>query len=146
MLKATLAAASLVTFSIPAAFADIRHVDESAIVKAVDKPVIRKSQEEDSPGCGATRYSFGDAVFDMKLEFKCDRINVAWAASREPQNRTRVEESTRLAQRAVVALTQGNGIEVERVLTGERYKNRTFGNGLSVSGSCAMDSCLLTFK
>ncbi|MCO7626398.1 hypothetical protein NJC08_08230 [Pseudomonas fluorescens] len=146
MLKATLAAASLFAFSLPAAFADIRQIDEAAIVKAIDAPVLKKVQEEDSPGCGTTRYTFGTDVFNMKLEFKCNRINVAWNFSQEPHNRPRSEQVIKLARRAVSILTQGNGVEVDRVLAGGKYKNRSFDNGLLVSGSCVTNQCLLTFK
>lgn len=128
------------------AFADVRQIDEVATVKAIGSPVLKKTQEEDSPGCNATRYTFGDKVFDMKLEFKCNRINVSWVGSTEPQDEARSKKSLELAQRAVSVLSGGNGIEVEKVLAGESYDGRTYSNGLSVSGSCVMNSCLLTFK
>lgn len=146
MLKATLTAVSLFSTCLPTAFADIHQVDEAYIVKAVDSPVLKKAQEEDSPGCMTTRYTFGDEIFDMKLEFKCNRINVAWTSATEPQYEARSKQAVMLAQRAVTALTGGNGIEVERVLAGGMYRDRTFTNGLSVSGSCVMSACLLTFK
>lgn len=145
MLKATLAAASLLTY-LPTAFADIHKIDEAAIVKAIDSPVLKKVQEEDSPGCMTTRYTFGEKVFDMKLEFKCDRINVGWTFSKEPNNTARSEHAIKLAQRAVVNLTQGTGVEVEKVLEGSVYKDRTSTNGLVLSGSCVINSCLLSFK
>lgn len=145
MLKASLAAAFLV-FSFSTAFADIQHVDEAAIVKAVGAPVLKKISEEDSPGCMTTRYSFGDKVFAMKLEFKCNRINIAWIGSREPQYEARSKHAEALAKQAVAALTQGDGTEVQQVLDGSSYKGRTYSNGVGVSGSCAMNSCLLTFK
>lgn len=146
MLKALLAAACLPFTFISTSSADIGQVEERAIVKAIGAPVIKKAQEEDAPGCMATRYTFGDEIFSMKLEFKCDRINVAWNTSEEPQNSSRSHQASRLAQRAIAALTQGNGIEVERVLAGGRYKGRTFPNTLSLSGSCITEVCLLTFK
>lgn len=146
MLKAMLGAACLLFTFISTSSADVSQIEEFAIVKAVDAPVIKKAHEEDSPGCMITRYTFGDEIFSMKLEFKCDRINVAWNISKEPQNSLRSQQASSLAQRAVVALTQGNGIEVERVLDGGRYKGRTFPNNLSLNGSCGTEICLLTFR
>jgi hypothetical protein len=146
MLKATLSAAYLLIAHLPIAFADVYQIDEDAIVKAIGSPVLKTVQEEDSPGCMTTRYTFGDKVFDMKLEFKCNRINVAWAVSNESQNAALSKQAAELAQRAVIALTHGNGIEVERVLAGGTYQDRTYTNGLSVRGSCVMSTCLLTFK
>lgn len=146
MFKSILAAAVLVPLFGAVAFADIRQIDEAATVKAIGSPVLKKTQEEDSPGCNATRYTFGDKVFDMKLEFKCNRINVGWVGSTEPEDEARSKNSVELAQRAVSVLSGGNGIEVEKVLAGESYDGRTYSNGLSVSGSCVMNSCLLTFK
>lgn len=146
MLNAMLAVTSLFTFTLSTAFADISQIDEAAIVKAVDAPLLKKVLEEDSPGCVTTRYTFGDKVFDMKLEFKCDRINVAWTGSTEPTNQVINEHISDLAIRAVRALTQESGAEVKKVSAGANLKNRTYFNGLVVNGFCAMSSCLLTFK
>ncbi|WP_144924054.1 hypothetical protein [Pseudomonas sp. SJZ078] len=147
MSKATLVAASLSFIAQPLAFADVRFIDEQAVIKAIHAPILKQVKEEDSPGCMTTRYTFGDKVFDMKLEFKCDRINVAWTGSDDPKNKARVINATVLAKKAVSALTDGSGIEVERVLSGGIYKSRTFDNGLVLrSGSCAMNACLLTFN
>jgi len=44
------------------------------------------------------------------------------------------------------ALLLSSGREVEKVFTGAALKGKTYTNGLRVSGSCAMKSCLLTFK
>ncbi len=146
MRKKTIAVASLLTLSLPAAFADIRKIDEVAIVKAIGAPVIKKVVEEDSPGCNTTRYTFGDKVFDMKLEFKCNRINVAWTGSKEIKNKARSEQASDLAKRAVQALSRESGVEVEKVGAGQVLKEIIYTNGLVGSGSCAMNSCLLTFK
>lgn len=146
MRKVATAVTSLLSFSLPAAFADIREIDEAAIVKAIGAPVLKRVAEEDSPGCNTTRYTFGDKVFDMKLEFKCNRINVAWTSSKEPKNQARSEKALELASRAVQALTQESGVEVAKVSAGQVLKERTYTNGLVGSGSCAMTSCLLTFK
>lgn len=118
MLKATLADAFLFFTSVPVAFADISKVNEADLVKAIDSPVLKKAQEEDSPGCMNTRYTFGDKVFDMKLEFKCNQINVAWTGSDDLKYEASKKQVVKLAQRTVVALTNGSGIEVERVLAG----------------------------
>lgn len=146
MFKAISAFICLFTTLISIASADIRQIDEGLLVNAVGDPVLKKAHEEDAPGCIATRYTFRDEIFAMKLEFKCDRINVAWNGSREPQNVSRSQYAAQLAQRAVIALTQGSGVEVERVMDGAIYKGRTFSNGLSLSGGCVMNTCLLTFK
>lgn len=146
MFKSILAAAVLVPIFGPVAFADIRQIDEATTVTAIGSPVLKKTQDEDSPGCNVTRYTFGDKTFDMKLEFKCNRINVGWIGSTEPQFEARSKKAVELAQRAVSVLSGGDGIEVERVLAGGKYDGRTYSNGLSVSGSCVMNSCLLTFK
>jgi len=146
MSKATLVAASLFFIAQPLAFADVRVIDEPAVIKAINSPILKQVQEEDSPGCVTTRYTFGDKVFDMKLEFKCDRINVAWIGSKEEQNQSRSDQAKELAKRAVAVLTQGDGVEVERVLAGESYKGRAYPNSIIVSGSCVLNSCLLTFK
>ncbi|WP_124416736.1 hypothetical protein [Pseudomonas sp. LBUM920] len=146
MLKAMLGTTCLLLTFMSTSSADVSQVRELAIVKAVDAPVFRKAREEDAPGCMTTRYTFGDEIIAMKLEFKCDRINVAWNTSMEPQNSLRSRHASHLAQRAVVALTQGNGIEVERVMDGGKYKGRTYSNNLLLSGSCFTNMCLLTFN
>ncbi|MBC2660012.1 hypothetical protein H7A76_31670 [Pseudomonas sp. MSSRFD41] len=146
MLKKTLVACVLLPVGMSAAMADIRKIDEAATVKSIGSPVLKQSQEEDSPGCKASGYTFGDKTFSMKLEFKCDRVNVGWITATEPEYEARSKQASVLAQRAVALLTGENGAEVERVQAGGKYEGRTFSNGLSVKGSCAMNSCMLTFR
>lgn len=146
MLKQILAVAVSLSLWGAAAIADVRKIDEAATVKAIGSPVIKKTQEEDAPGCNASRYKFGDKTFDMQLEFKCNRINVGWTIATEPEYQEKSKQASALAQRAVAVLTGGSGVEVERVVAGAVYDGRTFSNGLSVNGSCQMNSCLLTFK
>ncbi|PYB98135.1 hypothetical protein DMX09_25455 [Pseudomonas protegens] len=129
-----------------AAMADVHQVDEAIIVKAVGSPVLKRSQEVDSSGCKVSGYTFGDKTFSMKLEFKCDRINVGWTTAPEPEYEAKSKQASALAKKAVALLTGENGVEVDRVLVGGAYEGRTFSNGLSVSGSCVMNSCLLTFR
>lgn len=38
----------------------------------------RKIQNEDLSGCGTAHHMFGLEVFNVEIEFKCDRINEAW--------------------------------------------------------------------
>ncbi|AZD84744.1 hypothetical protein C4K14_1910 [Pseudomonas chlororaphis subsp. aureofaciens] len=146
MLKKILAASIFLPLLAEVAVADVRQIDEDATVKAIGSPVLKKTQEEDTPGCNTSRYKFGDKTFDMTLQFKCNRINVGWTVATEPEYEERSKQTSALAQRAVAVLTGESGIEVERVLAGGKYDGRTFSNGLSVSGSCVMNSCLLTFK
>lgn len=146
MLKKILAASIFLPLLAEVAVADVRQIDEDATVKAIGSPVLKKTQEEDTPGCNTSRYKFGDKTFDMTLQFKCNRINVGWTVATEPEYEERSKQASALAQRAVAVLTGESGIEVERVLAGGKYDGRTFSNGLSVSGSCVMNSCLLTFK
>ena len=146
MLKASLVFLCLLITGIANAHADIREIVEGSIVGAIDSPIVNVGLEEDAPGCNTKRYTFGDSIFSMKIEFKCDRINVAWSRSNEPENTLKSQHAAHLAQRAVVALTQADGSEVERVLSGAVYKGRSFPNGLTLSGTCVMTSCLLTFK
>ncbi len=146
VLKKTLVACVLFPMGMSAAMADIRQIDEVATVKSIGSPVLKQSNEEDSPGCKVSGYTFGDKTFSMKLEFKCDRINVGWVTATEPEYEARSKQASALAQRAVVLLTGENGIEVERVQAGGKYEGRTFSNGLSVSGSCVMNFCRLTFR
>jgi hypothetical protein len=145
-MKKTLAAAVLFPMFTSAAMADVHQVDEATIVKAVGSPVLKRSQEEDSSGCKVSGYTFGDKTFSMKLEFKCDRINVGWTTAPEPEYEAKSKQATALAKQAVASLTGADGVEVERVLAGGRYEGRTFPNGISVSGLCIVDSCLLTFR
>lgn len=131
---------------VPVTNADISSVITADIVKAVRSPVIEKTQEEDSPGCSTTRYIFAHPVTSAKLEFKCDRINVSWFQSKEPQNLESSGVAAELARRAVIALSGSNGVEVDKVLAGEKYKNRFYSNGLALSGFCIGTECLLTFR
>ena len=112
MLKATVAAALLFCTSLPTAFADIGKINEVTLIKAIGSPVLKKVQEEDAPGCMTTRYTFGDKIFDMKLELKCDRINVAWTGSDNPQYEARSKQAVQLAQRAVGGLKE----QVQRLM------------------------------
>ncbi|MEL7551970.1 hypothetical protein [Pseudomonas protegens] len=146
MLKKTLVTCVLFPMCMSAATADIRQIDEVVTVKSIDSPVLKQSQGEDSPGCKASGYTFGDKTFSMKLEFKCDRINVGWITATDPEYEVRSKQASALAQRAVALLTGENGVEVERVQAGGKYEGRTFSNGLSVSGSCVMNACTLTFR
>lgn len=146
MLKIKSYIALLLIAFVPNTYADISGVIATDIVNAVGSPVIEKTQEEDSPGCSATRYIFAHPVTSVKLEFKCDRINVSWFQSREPQNLEASRVAAELAQRAVIALSDGNGIEVEKVLAGGKYKSRSYSNGLILSGFCVGTQCLLTFR
>lgn len=131
---------------VPVTNADISSVTTPDIIEAVRSPVIEKTQEEDSPGCSTTRYIFAHPVTSAKLEFKCDRINVSWFQSKEPQNFEASKVAAELARRAVIALSGSNGIEVEKVMAGEKYKNKLFSNGLALSGFCTGTQCLLTFR
>ncbi|MEY9333150.1 hypothetical protein ABH911_003461 [Pseudomonas protegens] len=141
-----LAATALFQVCVSSALADVGQIDEAATVKAIGSPVLKQSQEEESPGCTASRYTFGDKTFSMKIEFRCTRVNVGWTIATEPEYEEKSKQASALAQRAVAVLTGENGVEVERVQAGGKYDGRTLSNGLSVSGSCVMNSCLLTFR
>lgn len=120
---------------------------ESAIVKAVGQKVVAKQTEKDDypAGCTVTRYFFRKSP-DMALEFRCNRVNVAWEQFRDAGFEQKNKEATQLAQRAAAALSGGVGNEVLQANQGVVFKRHPVPSGLAVNGSCVLPTCLLTYK
>lgn len=120
--------------------------NEAAIVKAVGQKAITKQKEQDSgDGCMVTRYFFRKSP-DMALEFRCNRVNVAWEQFRDAGFEQKNKEATQLAQRAAAALSGGVGNEVIQAGQGVVFKRHPVPSGLAVNGSCVLPTCLLTYK
>lgn len=120
--------------------------NEAAIVKAVGQRVVAKQKEQDSgDGCMVMRYFFRKSP-DMALEFRCNRVNVAWEQFRDAGFEQKNKEATQLAQRAAAALSGGVGNEVLQANQGVVFKRHPVPSGLAVNGSCVMPTCLLTYK
>ena len=118
---------------------------EASIVAAVGEPILRQVKEQDSPSCALTRYVFGDEIVGLKLEFRCTRVNVAWMATTEAGYEEKSAKAQAMATRAVVAISGGVGIEVEKAIAGEVFSGKGFDNGMTLKGSCLSESCLLSF-
>lgn len=143
----TLAAIPLLALLLPTFASATSKWDEAAIVKAVGQRVISKQKESDDypPGCTVTRYFFKKSP-DAVLEFRCNRVNVAWDQFKEKGFEQKNKEVVALAIKAAAALSQGTGREVGDVAQGNVVKNRSLTSGLTVGGSCQMSSCLLTYR
>ncbi|UGA39258.1 hypothetical protein JOS77_06740 [Chromobacterium haemolyticum] len=118
--------------------------DEAAIVKSVGVKAISKKYEQDG-SCRLTRYHFKKAP-DMVLEFRCNRVNVAWDQYPEKGYEQKNKETLLLASRAAATLLQESGKEVTEAIQGKVVRNRPLSSGLSVGGSCVLASCLLTYR
>lgn len=120
--------------------------NEEAIVKAVGEKVLTKEKDRDSgDGCMVTRYFFRKSP-DMALEFRCNRVNVAWEQFRDAGFEQKNKTAMQLAQRAAAALSGGVGNEVLQANQGVVFKRHPVLSGLAVNGSCILPSCLLTYK
>lgn len=118
--------------------------DEAAIVKAVGvKPLSKKTEADD--GCNVKRYTFQQDPH-VKLEFRCNRVNVAWMQYPERGFERKNQTAIQLAMRAAAALSNGNGQEVAEAARGGPIRDQSMPSGLMVSGSCIADSCLLTYR
>lgn len=118
--------------------------DESAIVKAVGVNPLSKKAEQDG-NCRLTRYYFKKEP-DVALEFRCNRVNVAWDQYPEKGYELKNQSAAKLATRAAAALSKGNGQEVAEATQGRPIRDRAMPSGLMVGGSCSMASCLLTYR
>ncbi|OHX20420.1 hypothetical protein [Chromobacterium sphagni] len=117
--------------------------DEVAIIKAVGVKVMKKKIEQDGT-CKMTSYTF-KSLPDMVLEFRCNRVNVAWDRFPEKGYEKKNQEAAQLAKLAASALSQGSGKEVDDAMSGQVMKERSLLSGLTVGGSCSSASCLLTY-
>ncbi|MBX9298792.1 hypothetical protein K5M33_10065 [Chromobacterium vaccinii] len=118
--------------------------DEAAIVKAVGvKPLSKKAELDD--GCNVKRYAFQKDPY-VELEFKCNRVNVAWAQFPEKGFEKKNQTAIQLATRAAAALSQGSGREIDDALKGNVLRDRSLLSGLTVGGSCSSATCLLTYR
>lgn len=133
------APALCLSLALPADAADF----EKQLVKSIGERVLKKQTERDG-NCTVTRYFFKQSP-DMVLEFKCDRINVAWDQFNNPPQPAKNAEVAALAKRAAAALVGNNGAEVDRALAGHVFKGEDMGNGLKINGSC-QTSCLLSYR
>jgi len=124
MLKVGAIAPSPLIFCLPVAFADLSNVKQTDIFKAIESPILMQAEVEDLPGWNVPHFTFRDMVFSTKIEFKGERIDLAWTGSKAPEKKEHTEHSNQLGQRAVAALTQSNDIEVRRVIEDAEYKDR----------------------
>ncbi|MDF5870819.1 hypothetical protein [Pseudomonas aeruginosa] len=142
---------ALYLFAIPAsllalyATADVSKVNQKDLLQAMDVAPIAKTNEQDD-GCNLTRYKFLDDTVGVTVEFRCNRITVAWINAQDADLADKVKKNRELATKAVAALSGGNGHEVDQAIDGEVFRGKSLLNGLELRGSCPGDMCLLTFK
>ena len=119
---------------------------EADVVKAVGKPVIKKTVEVDD-GCTIRRYKFHESP-DMALEFRCSsagpRINVAWGQFPEKGYERKNAEALELAKRAVMHIG-GNAAPVIAAVAGLSQRKVRTPSGLEANGSCVSSQCVLSF-
>lgn len=140
----TLLAISAALFALSAS-ADISQVSEKGLIQELGKPLEKKTERDD--GCNLTRYKFLHKLLGVTVEFRCNRINVAWVNAPDADVADQVKKNRELATKAVAALSGGDGHEVEQVLGGEVFRGKSLVSGLELRGSCqAGDMCLLTFQ
>ena len=118
--------------------------NEPAVVKAVGKKVISKEKEKDGD-CMVSRYFFRKSP-DVALEFRCNRVNIAWDQFKEKEFEQKNKEAVALATRAAAALSKDSGKEVSEAAAGNVIRKRPLSSGLTVGGSCSLPSCLLTYR
>lgn len=137
-------------FAIPAALlalsasADVSKVDQSDLLKALGKPVEKKTEKVD--GCNLTRYKFLNKVVGVSIEFRCDRLNLSWFNGDDPEVVEQVKANRELAGKAMAALSGGDGHEVAQAVGGEVFRGKSLLSDLELRGSCQGDICLLTFR
>ncbi|OHX20422.1 hypothetical protein [Chromobacterium sphagni] len=118
--------------------------NESAIVKAVGvKPISKKAEYDD--GCNVKRYAFLKDP-SVVLEFRCNRVNVAWSQYPEKGFEKKNQIALQLATRAAAALSQGRGGEIDDAMKGNVLRDRSLLSKLTVGGSCISTDCLLTYR
>jgi len=118
--------------------------DQSATVRAVGAKVITKQTEQED-GCRVSRYIFQSEP-RMSMEFRCNRINVAWHQYSEKGFDAKNKTAVALAQKAAAALSSGDGREVTEAMQGSTVRSRPTPSGLTVTGSCVLPSCMLTYR
>lgn len=137
-------------FAVPAAMlalsasADVSQVNEADLLKTLGKPVEKKVEKDD--GCNLTRYKFLNKVVGVTVEFRCDRLNVAWVNTDAADVAEQVKQNRELATKAVAALSGGDGHEVAQAMGGEVFRGKSLLSSLELRGSCTGDYCLLTFR
>lgn len=118
--------------------------DEANIVKSVGaKVIIKKTENED--GCKIARYFFQDEP-RMTMEFRCNRVNVVWHQYSDKGFTAKNKTAAALAQKAAAALSNGDGREVADAMQGSTVRSRPTPSGLTVTGSCVLPSCMLTYR
>lgn len=117
---------------------------ESATVRAVGSKAINKQTEQED-GCRVSRYIFQSEP-RMSMEFRCNRINVAWHQYSDKGFEAKNKTAAALAHKAAVALSSGDGREVTEAMQGSTVRSRPTPSGLTVTGSCVLPSCMLTYR
>jgi hypothetical protein len=118
--------------------------DEASIVKSVGSKITHKRSELDD-GCRVTRYFFQDEP-RMVMEFRCNRVNVVWHQYSDKGFAAKNKTAAALAHKAAAALSNGDGREVADAMQGSTVRSRPTPSGLTVTGSCVLPSCMLTYR
>lgn len=118
--------------------------DEAAVIKSIGHKVVVKKSEKDD-GCTVTRYFFHQSP-DALIEFKCNRVNVGWSQFNESGSAQKDKAAVAIATRAAAILSNGSGREVKEAMGGSVIKKRPTSSVLSISGSCQLGMCLLTYQ
>ncbi|SFQ06097.1 hypothetical protein [Pseudomonas sp. NFPP28] len=98
MLKVGAIAPLPLIFRLPVAFADLSNVKQTDIFKAIESSLLKQAEVEDLPAWNVPHFTFRDMVFSTKIEFKGERIDLAWTGSKVPEKRSTPSTQINLAK------------------------------------------------